>query len=1204
MLLEIFKFELKYRAKRADTYVYFAVLFLYSIIAIDSLYEGQLDPLKRNAPIIISRAMGIISALFMMISSMIMGVAVLRDFDHGMESLMFINPLKKRDYLAGRFLGSFTTLVFIFCAAPLGMMIGDLMPWHEASTLLPFNVWHYIQPFLTIVLPTLFFGGAIFFVSGTLSRKLIVVYTQGILFLMIYLVSIQLTRGGDHLFITSLLEPFTFQTISIISQYWTIAEKNSLMVSLEGVLLYNRLIWIGIGVIILLVGYYRFRFVVVRDRKRKNKQTNTKQEKIATPENTIIVPNATLQSGFVASVKSLLRHSLFYYTSILKEVSFWAIVICAMSIILVSSINLGTAFGVDSYPTTYIIIGELLENTAIFFLLIIIFYSGELIWKERDKKMQPIYDALPISDTLNITSKFVGLMLILTTLIVAMIIAGLLFQTSKGYYNYELDVYFTGFFIEIAPFLFLLALVSFFFQVVLNHKFISHIVTVIFVFAATIPLKIKGIDHGLYTFGGSDLGGYSDMNGYGHFLTPYLWLKTYWFAFVLLLFVIAILISVRGTEVSFLKRLKQARPRFTKSLQRASIALLLIFIGSGSYIFYNINVLNDYTFPSTESMYRANYEKELKQFEYLPQPKIIDVHLTVALFPSERRYSAEGKFLLTNTHDRPINEIHIQKLPSDDVSYEYLILDKGATINTKYEQFKYTVFELDTPLQSGDSIYLNFKQVFAPKGFTEGKENTIIHNGTFFTNFHFPTIGYTDDIEVADSDERKNQGLKPQKGRASIDDPQGLLSGRSDGDGEEINFEITMSTEIDQVAIAPGSLQKKWTEHGRQYFHYKTQSPMSNFYAMLSARYEIAREQWIASGDTTGMPVDLEIYYHKGHEYNLDRMMHGMKKSLAYFNTAFSPYQYQEIRIVEVPNYRKRAQSFPTTVPFSENIGFILDIDDEKDVDIPFFVTAHELAHQWWGHQINPANVQGKAMISESLAQYGAIMVFKKEFPEVKLQQLIRQERDRYLKGRTEEQGREMPLSLVDRNQDYIHYGKGLVNLYAFQDYISEDSLNVALQRFIQDWNSFDGLKKTETERYPTTKDLLGYFREVTPDSLQYTITDLFETVTFYKNKTKQASYEALPNNLYKVQLEIETSKFRTNAEGIENKIAIHDWIDIGVYAENTGELLYLKKYKITEDTTTLEIIVDQKPSRAGVDPLLKLIDIDGDDNTMLLKEE
>ena len=433
MLFEIFKFEIIYRAKRPETYIYFALLFLYSIIAVDFLFEGQLDPLKRNSPFVIARTMGIVSALFMMIISMIMGVAVLRDFDYQMESLMFVNPIKKRDYLFGRFLGSFVVLIFIFSGLLFGMMLGDVMPWNDVEKLLPFNFWHYLQPFLYLIIPTLFFGGAIFFVSGALSRKLIVVYTQGFIFLMAYLLAMNLAVGADDLFLTALIEPFTFQSIRIATQFWTVVERNSLMIPIEGVLLYNRLLWLGLGIIALVIGYYGFSFNAVRSKASKkqlnvapNSKNGYRKDEIDT-----VIPTFSAREGIFSRFQQLILHALFNFRFIVNQVPFWAIVLCAMGILLISGFNLGTTFGVNSYPTTYIIIGELTELTIIFFLSIIVFYSGELIWKERDAKVSGIYDALPMSDFINLAGKFIGLMLTLVVLIVAMILAGVIFQKAN-----------------------------------------------------------------------------------------------------------------------------------------------------------------------------------------------------------------------------------------------------------------------------------------------------------------------------------------------------------------------------------------------------------------------------------------------------------------------------------------------------------------------------------------------------------------------------------------------------------------------------------------------------------------------------------------------------------------------------------------------------------------------------------------------------
>ncbi|MEO9805991.1 MAG: M1 family aminopeptidase [Reichenbachiella sp.] len=1205
MLFEIFKFELKYRAQRPETYIYFTILFLFSILSVDFLFEGgELGPLKRNAPYIIARTMGIVSALFMILTSMIMGVPVLRDFQYQMESLLFVNPIKKRDYLLGRFLGSFVVLVFIYTGLLFGMVLGDFMPWHEENSLLPLSFWHYLQPFLYLILPTLFFGGAIFFVSGALSRKLIVVYTQGFFFLMVYLMAISLAIGADDLFLTALLEPFTFQSVRISTKLWTVLERGVQLVPFEGVLLYNRLMWTGIGLVALVIGYYGFNFNVVRDKSSKLKKKAFQDENVSTHVNSKN-PVIKVQTGFKADLVQLIHYSIFNFKSIVKEVPFWTIVLCGMGIVLLNSFNLGTTFGVNSYPTTYILVGELMELTILFFLSIIIFYSGELIWKERDTRINGIHDALPVSDFINLGGKFVGLILICFVLMLMLIVAGMLFQTVNGYYHYQLDVYFTGFFIEIFPFLFLLTIVCFFFQSLVNHKFLGHLLVLIFVFATAVPLRVFGLDHGLYTFGGSSLGVYSDMNGYGHFFEPFLWLKGYWIAFSMILFVIAVVFLARGAETSLRTRWNLGRRRMTRPLIRFSIIVTVIFVCSGGYIFFNTNILNEYYTQSAENDHRADYEKKLKRFEHLPQPKIVDVNLEVELYPDKLNYIVDGYYILANKHHLPIDEIHIQKLPNSQIKLAYLDFEGGAKFNNEYEHFSYYIYELNESLKPGDSVKMEFKQTYKTQGFTEYSTTDVVYNGTFLDNFHFPSLGYLEDIELEEDEIRAEYGLKPKLRRAHIDDPIALLQGRSNGDGEEINFEMVIGTDSSQTAVAPGELISAWIAGDRKYFHYRMEQPMSNFYSIVSARYEKIKDQWTPASDH--LPVDLEIYYHKGHEYNLARMIKGMKRSLAYYSEHFSPYQYRQMRILESPIYKNRAQSFPNTVPFSEGVGFILAIDDEVDVDMAFYVTAHEMAHQWWGHQVNPAHVQGQSMLSESLAQYSALMVLQKEFPEDKVQQLLQQQMRSYLKGRSRERGQEMPLALVESGQDYIHYGKGLINLYAFQDYISEDSVNNALNRFIRDWDSFHGLKKMKTDRYPTTSDLLNYFREVTPDSLQYVIEDLFETITLYENKTTDAFYEKISINQYQVSLTLEALKYRVDSAGTQVPISSNDWIDVGIYGlANSGEeeLIYLEKHRITDQQIQLDIMVNQKPIRAGIDPLGKLIDKTIKDNSMLLSEK
>lgn len=1091
MWYTIFKFEIQYRIKRPDTYVFFLFLFLFSIVGVDFIFQGSdMGLMKNNSPIVIAKTMGAITGIFMILASMIMGVSVLRDFEYNIESLLFSAPINKKDYLLGRFLGSFAVLLFAFTGILFGMMLSEFMPWHNPEDLLGFNAIVYIKTFLMVTLPTLFFGASLFFVTGALSRNLVVVYTQGIILFVIFM----LTKAITNEFWQAILDPFSLTTTTFATKSWSALEKSIQELPFIGAILYNKLFWVSLGILALIYGYKKFNFNVVKEKQSNRKRIQKLVAKSAYVNTDIEIPKATKQYGLLSEWNQLKQFSWFYFISICKQASFWGIVICGMIIILINSVNLGTVYGVDSYPATYFIVEELKETSIYFFIIILVFYSGELVWKERGARLDLIYDATPMSSFIKLLGKYIGLNAVYVVLMLALIGSGFLFQTLSGYYKYEFQVYFYGFFLEILPFLALYTCIAFFIQSVVNHKFVGIMFVIIF-FIANVALGLFGFDHDLYFFGGSALGTYSDMNGYGHFLKPYLLIKSYWFLFGIQLLIIGSLVNVRGTEINLMQRIRASKNRLSKPLFKVASMVFLAFILMGSLIFYNTNILNTYWTNTKATEFRVAYEKELKQFEYIPQPKIVDVNLKVELYPSSRDYTAEGYYILKNTNAQPINEIHIQKLIEENITLDAVTFDGGATENNTYAAYDYTIYRLYSPLNPRDSIKMNFKQSFTTNGFEAGNSNAnIVENGTFFNNKDFPTLGYNRKYELSDSEERSEYNLPERTNRANRNDPKELVNARSGSDSDGIHFEMVIGTDIDQTALVPGNLLREWTENNRNYFHYKMEIPMIDFYSIVSARYDIKKDKWISKSDAISKQVDLEIYYHKGHKYNIDRMMMAMKASLDYYSTNFSPYQYEQLRIMEFPRYAQFAQSFPGTVPFSESIGFVLDIDDETDVDMAFYVTAHEIAHQWFAMQVEAANVKGQYFILETLSQYAAMMVLKAHYPKEKVHQFLELQLEKYEEGKLRESGVEPTLTLVD-NQDYIYYAKGAINMYQFQKAIGEEQVNKALRRFLEDWNTTNGKLRMNTNRYATSQDLLGHFRAVTPDSLQQSIDDLFESV-------------------------------------------------------------------------------------------------------------
>ena len=1191
MFKGIFNFELEYRRNRSVTYIYFALTFIVSFLLIASPARTAVGQMKANAPYIISLWTLVISFVFTMVTSAVMGVAIVRDFDYNTEAILFSNAIKKRDYLLGRFCGSFVVLVLINCGIWLGLMaafaIGKIVPWDvgwRTRELLSFQPWHYFQPFLLLTVTNLFITGALFFMSGALGRNTIVIYTQGILLIVIYqIVNIGLADLETQK-LAAILDPFGIKTFQYVTRYWTPSEQNTLLAPLTGVMLYNRLLWISIGALALVITYYGFSFNVARkfvgSRKPETIAVRPEQsETIRTPHADQVINAWThiLQGG---------RLSVFYFKMIWKEIPFIAIVGSGLLLMLVNAFKMNAILGTSSYPTTFSIL-TVIGSFNVFLLIVAVFYSGELIWKERNVNFNLILDAMPVPSAIGLAAKFLALVLIYMVLLLLLITAGVLIQAMYGYFEFDLSVYFATLYSGTLSFLLVYTLLSFFIQVLVNNKFLGFALCILFFLISVLSNRI-GIDRSLLQFGSGGLGTYSDMNMYGHFVRPFSWLKIYWLSFSATLFVVAVVFCVRGSDVLLNLRWRSGRQRLTRPVIIFVLMMLVTFLCSGSYIYYNTDVLNVFETQNEVTQRKAEYEKTLRKFRGVKQPKIVSSNIKVDLYPSVRDFAAEGFYYVKNKSDKPIAQIHIQHNLNYELSIVDLNFDRPAKVKEAFPEFRYFIYELDEALQPGDSLRIDFSESYVTKGFKDSGSNTdIVFNGTFFNNSYFPSIGYNPDFELIEDDDRREHGLPVKERMRERDDHAAKEINAFGDDADQIRFEIVLGTEGDQIAIAPGYLQKEWLDGDRKYFHYKMDRPMANFYSIVSARYAVKRDKW--------NDVDLEIYYHPGHEYNLDRMMDAMKDALQYNSNNFSDYQHRQLRIMEFPRYATFAQSFATTIPFSEGLGFILKVaDPDKDLDVAYYITAHEVAHQWWGHQVIAADVKGSTMLSESMAQYSALMVMKKNFPPEILERYLKYELDTYLKGRTNERKKEQPLQFVEA-QNYIHYNKASLVFYALQDYIGEEKLNTVFRKYNEMWRFRDA-------PYPTSEDLLANIREATPDSLQYLIHDMFETITLFENKAVRATYEQASGGEFEVTFSVTCDKIRSDSLGTELSIPINDWIDVGIYSRDRNgddKLVYLQKHRITAKENTFIITLDQIPSKAGIDPLHKLIDRHSQDNTV-----
>ena len=1191
MFREIFLFELKYRFTRISTYIYFFMFFVFAFFAtisvggafhgvnvvIGGAGEGKV---LANAPFAVGVLISMLVYFGMLVIAAIMGNAGYRDFQRDTHSFFFSYPITKFDYFFGRFLGAFVVVFVIFLSIGIGAIVGSLMPFVMPEKFAPFRLMVYLQPYLIQALPNMFFAGAVFFGLALLKRKRMPVFVACVAILVGYLMSANLLMNLEAKVFASVIDPFGVSSTRYITEYWSIAEKNAMLLPFSGVLVWNRILYTGIGLVMLLFAYLKFTpsFVTAR-RRRKQESIDAEEHTVSTSH--MSLPAVTRKFSLGASIGQLIGQIKIEFFGIVKNLYFLVIVVLGIGFVMVVGFeNIGQIYGATTYPVTY----EVLEITAgtfsLFMLIIIVLFSGELVWRERDRNVAQIYDSLPVPDWLSFLSKLGALVLVVTGLLFVVMLCGMFMQAAMGYTNFEIGQYLQELFglrfIELIWY----CILALFVQVLVNNKYIGHFVMVAF-YVVIISAYGFGFEHILYLFAEGPGYTYSDMNGYGHYVSSIIWIRIYWTAFSAFLALLANLFWVRGQEANVKIRLRHFSQRFTTGKRLAAGAFLAVFIASGGYIYYNTNILNRFESGKDVKRDRAEYEKLYGQYNGIVQPRITEVETQVDIFARERRIRICGTYLMQNRTDKSIDSLHI--LFEHEPEAQELSFSEPCEIVLEDARHGYYIYDLDKPLMPGDTATLTFQMEYAEKGFRNDNPNVdIVHNGTFINNHeYFPRIGYDRELELVEDHERKQFGLEPRQRMAAVDDGIARMNNYISHDGDWITLDAVVSTDGDQTGIAPGYLIEEWQDGGRNYYHYVMDDKFINLYGFLSGRFEVRRDTWHG--------VAIEVYYHKGHEYNIDRFIHSIKMSLDYFTEHFGPYQHRLVRIVEFPRYQEFAQSLTATIPYAEGIGFIAKID-EDDVDYPFALTAHEVAHQWWAHQLVSANVQGATVMSEVLAQYSSLMVCRHEFSDKLVRKMLEHEMDRYLRYRGSEELKEVPLMLVE-NQGYLHYRKGMVVMNALQDYIGEERLNQALAAYLKDYGY-------QNPPFTNSIEFLEYIRRTVPDSLQYIITDMFETITLYENKAVKATYEELEDGTYRVHLSVNAQKYRADELGNEEEIPIRDYIDIGVLGEDDCEL-YMCKHLIDKPEMEFSFIVAEKPMRAGIDPYNKLIDRLKADNTV-----
>ncbi|HEV8582660.1 MAG TPA: M1 family aminopeptidase [Thermoanaerobaculia bacterium] len=1171
MLREIVRFEWRYHS-RQPAFIAASLLFFLLGFALSVTQFGP-DNVAVNSPYLVMEGFGLLSLVALIVAGIFAANAVLRDDDHRMSEIVHTTPVGKLRYLLGRFGGAFLATLTTVLLSALGMAVGALMPWLPPERLAAMDARPYLAAFGVITLPNVLLVTVLLFAVAVLTRNAIATYAAAVVLYVLYFVSAALTDsplmagskpGGGGGILPSLLDPFALTSLFDVTRYWTAAEKNARFIPFAGVLLGNRLIWIAAALGILTVVYRGFSFrmrkvsVPVRDRRAGSLQESPGASRPWSP----IRPAGT---SWLAAYRS--RTELEIRTFLTKSALFLLLLWLGWAVSEIYGGILTGEYNSTSYPVTSLVLAALQTPATILGTILILYYGAELFWREQRFRMASIVDSTPVSGTAMIAAKWTALAVLIGAMLLGGALAGVALQVAKGWPDFQPFLYLSFFYFTGAPLL-LYAAAALFIHALSPGKYAGMIFFLLFMIVSRRAAAI-GLEHDLWRFANPPSVPYTELNGFGHYAAPFHGFMLHWLVLALFL---STLTSALWRRIGAPLR---ERLRLLARRNRPARALAAMFAVTGGWIFYNTNVVRDYVTAAEISDWKADYEKAYKRIEKLPHPRILAVDGEVDLYPAEQRYRVAGRYALVNESAQPIPSVYVARRRE---ARRASLSIPSARLAVKDDRFGVARFDFQPPLAPGAHAQLRFDLSFDAGGFASGQQDdAVVENGTFLMNLRaFPTLGYRESYELSDLRERRKRGLS---GASTAVLAENGAHGAVDPSTDEwIDLRMTVSTAGDQIALAPGRLERSWRRGGRRWFRYRTEAPILNRFAVSSGRYAVAKRRH--------GPVDIELYYHPPHAANVAHMLDTAAASLDVMQSSFGSYPHHQLRIVELSSYwPMTGYALPGTIYLREDGGFLTDARDPNRPDLIARRVAHEVSHQWFGHRVNAANVEGASIIVESLAKYSELRVVERMRGREQVRQLLAIELDRYLSGRAGATYPEVPLYKAD-NQGYLFYSKAAVVLFAIRDLLGQEAMERAIRAMMQ-------------ERHPTSVDLVRHLQAVADAAQRALIEQWMKEIVLYDLRVAAAQAHRRADGRYDVIVRVEAGKSRADGRGREQTLAFGEPIEIAVAADS--RVLDSRKHLLRRGTNEIKLVVAAQPSSVTVDPEITRIDRNPVDNGMQL---
>ncbi len=1179
MFAELVRFELRWQARQA-AFVAACLIFPASAALLVGTEYGPANVFL-DSPYTVTLSLALLSLLGVFVLSFTCAQAALRDPEHGMLEIVSATPVGKLRYLGSRFAGAFGAAAAIYVLAALALAAAPHLLALEPTRVGSLRPAAYAWALAVFVLPNLLLAGSLLFAVAISTRKALPTYVAGVFIYAAYMVTAMLVDSPlmagtspvsvEELRRAALLDPFGLSAFFEQTRGWLPAERNERLVSLTGLLLTNRLLTVGLAGLVLLVVAHRFSFRLLGRARRPALAAAAPLTGLASPGRPASVAPSragTFVPALVSTLKQDAAH-LFANRSLLTLAVVWVFVV---GMEIHAAVH-GGEYGTRLYPTTALLLSNLEIPTTLLLLVAIVYCGAELIWRERSAGMADVVDTSPAPTGVFYLAKLGALAVLISSFFPVGSCIVVAQQMLGGHHGFELPRHLAFFALEAFPLLLFAALVLLI-QVVCQNRYLGLTLSLVAAILLARP-ELTGLEHPLWRYGALPALHVSEFTRLGPAIAEASAWAVHWSFAAIVLALATTRLWLRGHS-PLRARLANLRFGWGTSWGAVAATSAMLFAATNVLLFDRTSGPGGYRSSASLADWKAEYEKTYAAIRHLPQPSLVAVEAKVDLFPAEAAAEIAGTYRLENRGAEPVSTLWIS-LRRDLARGETRL--EGRPAASIDERFGMHRFELEPALLPGGTRELTFLSRFAERGRgLQGEPSTIAENGTVFLHLHaFPMVGYRASYELQDPAERKRRGLQASRVAQS---PTDHGPGAEPGAAARLSFATTVSTSADQIAVAPGELVRSWEDGGRRFFRYAMPRPMTSLFGYTSGRFVVARRQH--------QGVAIEVYHHPEHPMNVPRILDAATTSLDVFSAAFGPYPHSFLRFVEIPSgWGFAALALPGTVLFVEDRGFLTDARDPARLDLVARRVAHEVAHQWWGHQLAPAEGEGASTLVESLAKYSEQKVLRALHGDQAVRELLAYDHDRYFAGRAEASGEEPPCTRFG-DQPHLYYGKGAVVTHALAKLLGEDSFDRALRRM---------LAEHADHGRPTMRDLAAMLAaEARPEALPR-LEELLHGVAVEDFVVLGATSKPLPGGRHELSVEIGASRRTRQGDG-EDVVAFAGDVEIEVFsAADPRKLVWSGSRRVASPSTTFRLDLPAAPSSLALDPDFLYLDRDRTDN-------